>query len=94
MTTTIHPRSDLHEPFIPASVLPHKFIYIMFTDGNRCVASNFCGEDGITYRNQWSWIVGHMIQEFGCDESDVGCIEMEDGDRVTVCGEVVAYLAN
>lgn len=65
------------------------FIYLMLIEG-RCLASNVRGEVGINRHNQWSWIVGHIVGEFGCAPESVTCIETEDGDRICVDGKPVA----
>jgi hypothetical protein len=65
--------------------------YIVLTDG-RVIGSNHFGEYGINRLNQRDWIVGHMISETGCNADDVGCVETDEGDRITVYGNIAAEL--
>jgi len=65
------------------------FIYLMLIKG-RCLASNVRGEVGINRHNQWSWIVGAIVGEFGCAPEAVTCIETETGDQIAVDGKPVA----
>lgn len=76
----------------PVAAKPRtRFVYIVLTDG-RVIGSNHYGEFGINYTNQWPWIVGHMISEFGCNPDDVSCVETDEGDRIAVKGEIAAEL--
>ena len=67
------------------------FVYLMLIDG-RCLASNVYGEFGINRHNQWSWIVGMIVGEFGCDPEAVTCLETEDGDMIAVNGKPAAVV--
>lgn len=67
------------------------FIYLMLIEG-RCLASNVRGEFGINRHNQWAWIVGYIVGEFGCAPEAVTCIETDDGDKIAVDGRPVAEL--
>lgn len=80
-TTTTHLAA---RPAVP-------FIYLMLIDG-RCLASNVRGEVGINRHNQWAWIVGNIVGEFGCNPEAVTCIETDDGDKIAVDGKPVAEL--
>jgi hypothetical protein len=73
---------------------PTKFAYLMVNEGPRvrCVGSNFYGDCGLNHTNQWAWIVGHMISEFGCEPDDVSCVETDDGDKIAVAGKIVGEL--
>src|ERR1700744_3513985 len=37
-----------------------------------------------------AWVAETVAREFECSEDDVGEIETDDGDLITVCGEPVA----
>lgn len=77
----------------PVAVKPRlRFAYLILTEDGRCIASNHYGEFALNRLNRWDWIVGYMIQEFGCDPDDVDCLETDDGDRITVDGKIVAEL--
>ena len=65
------------------------FIYLMLIEG-RCLASNVRGEVGINSRNQWAWVVGNIVGEFGCDPDAVTCLQTEDGDKIAIDGVPVA----
>ena len=67
------------------------FIYLMLIEG-RCLASNVRGEVGINSRNQWSWIVGNIVGEFGCDPEAVTCLETDEGDMIAVNGKPAAVV--
>lgn len=41
--------------------------------------------------NRWGWISRTIASQFNCWPDDVGVIETDDGDRITVRGEIVAY---
>ena len=71
-----------------------RIAYLMLTDGLRvrCIGTNHYGECGLTRHNQWGWIIGHMISEFGCEPDDVSCVETDDGDRIAVNGKIVGEL--
>lgn len=76
----------------PVAAKPRtRFAYLMLTDG-RVIGSNHYGEFGLNRLNQWAWIVGHMISEFGCNPDDVSCVETDEGDRIAVNGKIVAQL--
>ena len=68
-----------------------QFIYLMLIEG-RCLASNVRGEVGINSKNQWAWIVGAMVNEFGCDPDDVSCLETDEGDLIAVNGKPAAVV--
>ena len=70
---------------------PIRVGYLMLLDG-RCIASNHYGDCGLSRHNQWPWIVGHMISEYGCDENEVSCVETDTGDFIAVDGLIVGYL--
>ena len=73
-----------------------RFAYLMLLD-NRCIASNHYGECGLNHRNKWSWIVGALVQEFGCDPESITIIEMNENeprDLISINGDPVAYLIN
>lgn len=38
------------------------------------------------------WITDAMVEEFQCRRDDVGCVETETGEFMTVRGEIVAYV--
>lgn len=83
---------NAHVSLAPVAQKPRiRFAYLMSLDG-RCIATNHYGECGLNRHNQWAWIVGYMVNEFGCDPDNVYCIETDEGDRITVDGEPVAYL--
>lgn len=69
-----------------------RFAYVFVTSGIhvRCVGSNHFGEFGLNRHNQWAWIVGLMVNEFGCDPDTVHIEEGEDGEEfITIDGERV-----
>lgn len=64
--------------------------YIMDAMTDRCIASaSFT--DPLLYR--WPWVQHVVAAQYECDPEAVGCIETDDGDKITAAGEVVAYLA-
>jgi hypothetical protein len=68
-----------------------RFAYLILTDG-RCIGSNHFGPCGLDHLNQWDWIVGHLISEFGCNADDVSCVETDEGDRIAVNGKIVCEM--
>ena len=42
--------------------------------------------------HQWTWISNAVAAWHDCDVDDVACVETDDGDRITVRGEIVAYV--
>ena len=74
---------------------PTKFAYLFVVEDNgriRCVGTNYYGPAGLDHTNQWAWIVGHLVNELGCDPDTVHCEEAEDREWITVDGKRVAYL--
>lgn len=67
------------------------FIYLMLIEG-RCLASNVRGEVGINRHNQWAWIVGNIVGEFGCAPEAVSCVESDEGDLIAVDGKPAAVV--
>lgn len=39
----------------------------------------------------WGWVVSNVATNMSCNEDDVDEIETDDGDRITVRGEIVGY---
>lgn len=79
---------------VPLQRMPAKHAYLMVIEGDRCIASNHYGDCGLTVWNVFTWAARHLSAEFECDVDDVCCIETDDGDRFTVNGMIVAYLAD
>ena len=69
-----------------------RWAYLIALDGRRCFTSNHYGDCGLNRHNQWAWIVGHMIDETGCNPDDVSCVETDDGDRIAINGKIEAEL--
>lgn len=47
---------------------------------------------GVRLADRWSYLFGQVAEWAGCDSDDVNVIETDDGDRVTVHGEIVGEL--
>lgn len=41
---------------------------------------------------RWEWISSALAAEYGCRLTEVDCVETDDGDRLTVRGEMVARM--
>lgn len=52
-------------------------------DGQRFASAGFLG--GLA-SDPWTWIARTVADELECEPEDVGCIETDDGDMVTVFG--------
>lgn len=69
-----------------------RFAYVFVESGIhvRCIGTNHYGDCGLNHLNQWAWIVGLMVNEFGCDPDAVHCEEGEDGEEfITIDGKRV-----
>jgi hypothetical protein len=67
------------------------FCYIHDLDTRACIASaGFT--DFITH--SWPWVQQTVAAHYDCAPDDVKCIESDDGDRITVRGKPVAFLAD
>lgn len=64
--------------------------YIMDALTNRCIASAYFTR--LTAR--WSWVQEVVAGEYECEPDEVGCIETENGDKITVRNVPVAYLTH
>lgn len=71
-----------------------RFAYLILTDG-RCIGTNHYGDCALNHTNEWAWIVGHMVDEFGCDPDAVHIEEggeSDEHDWITIDGTRVGYL--
>ena len=45
-----------------------------------------------TLNTKWNWISRAVARHFECDESDVHCLETDNGDVITIGDRPVAYI--
>ena len=63
-------------------------VYVMDAEDNHCITCGYFTD------SRWSWVQEVVAGEFQGHPNDVACIETEDGDKITLNGKVVAYLAH
>lgn len=71
------------------------YLFVTVDGGKRCIGTNHYGEHALNHTNEWAWIVGYMVNEFGCDPDAVHCEEGGEDDAhdwITIDGKRVGHL--
>lgn len=75
----------------PAPAKQLVYCYVMDARSHRCIASAGFSD---FISNRWPWVQQVVAGQFACRPDDVSCVETDDGDKITVRGEIVAYLGD
>lgn len=67
----------------PALRRTHRTVTLLQIDGRHFATAGF---NGGCAGDSWAWIVSTVAEELSVDPECVGCLDVEDGDFVTVEG--------